>query len=136
MTAYEPAYAPTYEPGDTVSIKITGKIARSEGYSTSTLRFYRQGYTPPPGTLDAQLPGAIPSVDLVFHLEPGAKVEIEHTSKYKNGVHIDSDGNYWMRRPDGWYPMNIENAPIRNVPWSDDRAAFVPKGVQRLKEDR
>ncbi len=28
---------------------------------------------------------------------------------WRNGVHIDIDGLYWMRRPDGWHQMHISN---------------------------
>jgi hypothetical protein len=60
-------------------------------------------------------------------------VKIDYTveSRFKNGVHIDTNGRYWMRRPDGWHSMTVAETSVPNVLGSQ----FAPAGVQRLKED-
>lgn len=117
-------------PGDTVTLTITGKItdgAKSGTPDATTLRIhrpskYRAGLLP--SSMSTQI-----SVDAIF--EPEAQITYEITSQHKNGVHLDTAGRYWMRRPDGWHQMTIAISPVPNL-----NGRFTPPGVQRLKEDK
>lgn len=58
-------------------------------------------------------------------------VQYEVTSQYKNGVHVDANGRYWMRRPDGWHEMSVRDEPVKLT-----LGVFQPKDAHRLAEDR
>lgn len=115
-------------PGDTLTLTITGKIADPAVANTpqgTTLKIYR-----PAGSrlYTASLPPAC-RVDTV--LDADATIEFSVKSKFRNGVHIDADGRYWMRRPDGWHEMSIAGSAVPNALGTQ----FAPRDVQRLKED-
>lgn len=118
--------------GDKLTITITGKIAnpnKANGSAATTLRIFR----PAKSSLFAATygPAATPvNVNAVF--EPDAEITYDVTSRFKNGVHIDSAGRYWMKRPDGWHEMTVKPVAVPSISGTQ----FAPAGVQRLKEDK
>lgn len=119
-------------PGDEFTLTITGKITsgtKADTPAATTLRINRPGMTT---GLYGTGPGlGTVRVDAIF--EPNAEIKYEIKSQHKNGVHIDSAGRFWMRRPDGWYEMTIAPRPVPNIRLG---TRFTPPGVQRLKEDK
>lgn len=114
-------------PGDTLTLTITGKIADPKLANTpqgTTLKIYRPSASP---LYAASLTPAC-RVDTV--LDADATIEYEVKSRFRNGVHLDADGRYWMRRPDGWHEMSIASNAVPNVLGSQ----FAPRDVQRLRE--
>lgn len=103
--------------GDTLSLTITGKVVTPGTPGATTLRVNRTGG--PDGV----------RVEAV--LAADAKVGYEVTSRWKNGVHLDDTGTYWMRKPDGWYRMSTSITKAGNLtgPWT-------PPGAHRLREDK
>jgi hypothetical protein len=110
------------QPGDKLTITISGKIA-TRGTDVS-IRKNRYSLIADPWGLDY-----VPSnMEVLFTLDSNASFTVTHESQYKNGVHIDAKGLYWMRRPDGWHRMRINPDP-----------PIVPEGeptlpVERLRE--
>jgi hypothetical protein len=115
-------------PGDTLTLTITGKVADPANAGTphgTTLKIFRPAG---PSLYTVDQPAAV-RVDAV--LGPDAKIEYSVKSRFRNGVHIDADGRYWMRRPDGWHEMTVAGSAVPNALGSQ----FAPRDVQRLKED-
>lgn len=110
-------------PGDTVTLTIKGRITdpgKAGTPAATTLRIYRPA-RPGWATTAPEV-----RMDAIF----GADAVIDFTveSQFKNGVHLDRHGRYWMRRPGGWHEMTVSLQPVpKNV---------VPDGAQRLKEDK
>lgn len=121
-------------PGDHLTLTIKGKITdpnKAHTRDATTLKIYRPAsavglfaatYSPV-----SPLAGGV-KVDAVF--APDAEIKFDVVSRFKNGVHIDADGRYWMRRPDGWHEMKIEDKAVPNLFGSQ----FAPREAQRLKE--
>jgi hypothetical protein len=107
--------------GDTVTLTVKGRVVETGTPGAATVRISR------PGNVVSKVPPM--RVDLLLDRD----TEITHTieSRFKNGVHIDGNGAYWMRKPDGWYKMRADYVPAADPPG----AVFVPKEAQRLKED-
>lgn len=115
-------------PGDTLTLTITGKVAEAGKANTpdgTTLKIYR------PAGSSLYLAEQAPACRVDAVLDADAEITFQVTSKWKNGVHIDAAGRYWMRRPDGWHEMSIADNAVPSVFGSQ----FAPKDVQRLKED-
>lgn len=93
------------EPGDKLTITVSGKIS-SYGTEVTILR-NTASYV-----ADIFGSGIVPNDSrFSFTLDPNATFTVTHESQYRNGVHIDSKGKYWMRRPEGWYPMRVAGDP-------------------------
>lgn len=69
-----------YQPGDEVVFTVRGKIAEP-WHESSMLTFCQYGYTPEPGSLAGQLPGAIPFIDISAGFQYGAAVEISRIAR-------------------------------------------------------
>jgi hypothetical protein len=63
-----------FEPGDEVTVKVTGKVAKGP-FGSSRLHFSQ------PGRLDCLDSPVNADVEVDFLFADGAKVEIEHTPK-------------------------------------------------------
>lgn len=117
------------EPGDKVTITVAGTVV-SPVYASSdypTMVHISRLADP------LMFRGADPvAVDLC--LSPAAAVTAEVVSPHRNGVHIDADGTYWMRRPDGWYRMRVDSAPLPRA--AGPAAPSRPRRPRRLKEAR
>jgi hypothetical protein len=116
-------------PGDILKLTIEGEVVDPSWANTSkatTLRIFR------PAGSRVLLAEPLPLLKVEAILEPGVKIDYTIESRFKNGVHIDSNGKYWMRRPDGWFSMAVAEAAVPNIFGSQ----FAPDGVQRLKEDK
>lgn len=114
--------------GDTVTVTITGKVVDPSLAGTPSATTFRITRPARRGTYPSILP-ADRGVAVDLTLDPSAKVEFTVTSQFKHGVHIDANGRYWMRRPDGWHEMTVTEKAAKVT-----GAEFVPKGVTRLKE--
>lgn len=120
-------------PGDSLTLTIKGKITdpnKANSSNATTLRIYRPAKSSLYAATYSVPANAAVRVDAVF--EPDAEIDFDITSRFKNGVHLDDQGRYWMRRPDGWHEMSIKPVAVPNA----FGAQFAPKGVQRLKEDK
>lgn len=109
------------EVGDTLEISVKGKIVETGTPGAVTLRIDRPGKRNPYSWEQEEIGGYRVSVVLDEYSE----IKTEVKSHYRNGVHIGDDGRYYMRKPDGWYPMEVQ-AKLMN------QAA--PGKVQRLVE--
>lgn len=117
-------------PGDTLKLTIEGKVVDPALANTSqatTLRVFR-----PSGSRLLAATEPLPLLKVEAILEPGVKIDYTIDSRFKNGVHIDANGKYWMRRPDGWYSMSVAESAVPNIFGSQ----FAPGGATRLKEDK
>jgi hypothetical protein len=119
-----------FEEGDTVEVIVKGKISAPALSGTpqgTSLRINRPGKV-----LFSSLErvGGI-TVDVV--LDGAATVVVNHKSQHPNGVHIDGDGNYWMRKDGGWHAMSVAHQPKAG---SLGLPPFTPKAVQRLVEPK
>lgn len=120
--------------GDTLTLTIKGKVVnpnKANGPEATTLRIYR----PAKSSLYAATYPKDPSqsaVSVNVTFDPSA--EITHTveSQFKNGVHLDKDGRYWMKREDGFHEMTVKPIAVPSLSGTQ----FVPRGLQRLKEDK
>lgn len=114
------------EEGDEITVIIKGKITDAAKAGTADAL-----------TIKANQPGrgygAAPAIRVDLVLTPDSKVTYEVKSKHKNGVHIDADGNYWMRKPDGWHRMTVAVTPARS---SFGNQPVTPRNVQRLVEPK
>lgn len=113
--------------GDKVTLTIKGTVVDPNLAGTSQATHVRIDRA---SSINSFLPG-LPSMHIDVILDKDAEVTTEVTSRFKNGVHIDTEGRYWMRRPDGWHKMMIHNEPAADImgrPYS-------PSDPQRLKED-
>lgn len=114
-------------PGDTLTLTLQGKIVEPGKANTpagTTLKIYRPARSP-------LFTSESLRVDLV--LDADATVTYEIQPRWKNGVHIDGNGRYWMRRPDGWHEMSIAPNAVPNIIRGSQ---YTPPNVQRLREDK
>lgn len=118
--------AAVFEEGDEVTVTIKGKITDS-----------RKSGTPQALTIRANRPGvtyaSAPAIKVDLVLDTDATVTYEVKSVHKNGVHIDAEGNYWMRKPGGWHKMSVAAEPMRT---SFGGQPVIPRDVQRLVEPK
>lgn len=127
-----PATTCHVEPGDQVTVTVTGTVvdpARSD-YPTH-VRVNRRA--------DLLMYGGGDPVSVDLVLDARAVVTTDVKPRHRNGVHIDANGEYWMRRPDGWHRMRIDAVPAgarTSVAPGAGRRSFTPRKAQRLKEDR
>ena len=115
-------------PGDTLTLTITGKVvdpALANTADATTMKIYRPVK---PGT-GRDAPGQV-QVDAIFAAD--AQISYEITSQFKNGVHVDANGRYWMRKPGGWHSMTVAAQPVPSISGHQ----FTPRSPQRLKEDK
>lgn len=113
----------TVGPGDTLALAVKGKVAdpaKADTAAATTIRVYRPA-----------APGR-PALRVEAILEPDAEIAWEITSRFKNGVHLDGAGRYWMRKPEGWFEMAVAQSPVPSIAGT----MFAPPNVQRLKEDK
>jgi hypothetical protein len=118
--------AAVFEEGDEVTVVIKGKITDSKKAGTAdalTIRATRPGRSY----------GSAPAIKVDLVLDTDAKVTYEVVSVHKNGVHIDAEGNYWMRKPGGWHKMTVAAEPART---SFGGQPVLPRQVQRLVEPK
>ena len=128
----------TLIPGDTLTLTIKGTItdaAKADTPRATTMRIFRPGGSP--GLFAAiwaprDLPELSPAIKVDAVFEPDCEISYDISSRWRNGVHIDAGGRYWMRRPDGWYEMTVASTAVPVLAGSQ----FTPPGVQRLKEDK
>lgn len=111
-------------PGDTLTLTLTGKVAdpAARNARSTQVRVYRPG--------GSSLMAAEINVNATLDTEATLTYDVK--SVFKNGVHIDKNGRYWMRKPDGWHEMSVTSRPVPSIFGSQ----FAPAGVQRLKEDQ
>lgn len=121
--------------GDTLTLTIRGKVvnpAKANGPDAVTLRIYRPAKS---GLYAAAFAAPLPSqsgVNVNVTFDPSAMIVHAVESQFKNGVHIDKDGRYWMKRPDGFHEMTVKPIAVPSISGTQ----FVPRGLQRLKEDK
>jgi hypothetical protein len=118
--------AAVFEEGDEVTVVIKGKITESAKAGTAqalTVRATRPGLAY----------GSAPAIKIDLIMDTDATVTYDVKSAHKNGVHIDADGNYWMRKPSGWHRMSIAAEPART---SFGNTPVRPRSVQRLVEPK
>lgn len=106
--------------GDVLTLTIKGKVI-APGTSANGIQVRVAGRL--------ALPGGV-TVNVL--LGEDAVIEYDVKSRFRNGVHIDGNGRYWMRRPDGWHEMSVNDEPLPSILGSQ----FSPPTVQRLTEDR
>lgn len=113
------------EHGDEVTLTIKGKL---NDHGLTNVEITKTGLGWLPDDLYFDRPGSnAQRITLGFNSD--AKIAVVVKSQYHNGVHIDANGRYWMRRPDGWHPMRIAGDPSGHSP-----NPCLP--VQRLSEVR
>lgn len=117
--------------GDTLSVTVKGKVADPDKADTSMATMLRISRSAG-GSLLSPAGGILPEVRVEACLERDAEVTWEITSQFKNGVHLDGRGRYWMRKPEGWFEMSVADSPIPSIPGT----MFTPPSVQRLREDK
>jgi sugar lactone lactonase YvrE len=119
-----------FEEGDTITLTVKGKVVSPNLAGTpqgTKVRVERPGKV-----LFASLERVNGiTVDLV--LDDTAEVEVDHKSQHPNGVHIDADGKYWMRKNGKWHSMTVAATP-RMAPVGT--GIFNPKSPQRLVEPK
>lgn len=106
-----------------LALAAKGKVAdpaKADTALATTIRIHRPA-----------APGR-PTLRVEAVLEPDAEITWEVTSQFKNGVHLDGRGRYWMRKPEGWFEMSVADSPIPSIPGT----MFTPPAVQRLREDK
>jgi hypothetical protein len=123
-----------YEPGDEIIVTVKGKVASPSDYRPVIVGVHRDAPYAPDAYSRYGVPPSPPGFDLGFSLDTNATVTWEHKSQHKNGVHIDADGQYWMRRPDGWHQMFI-NGDLDDRDLANVRREPTPL-VQRLVEPK
>jgi hypothetical protein len=119
-----------YEVGDTVEVTVKGTISAPSLSGTpqgTSLRVSR------PGKVTFSTLDRVGGVTLDLVLDSEAEVNVKHKSQHSNGVHIDADGKYWMRKDGGWHLMSVAGTPRSNALGTP---AFTPKAAQRLVEPK
>lgn len=117
--------------GDTLTMTIKGIVqdpSKAGSDEETMLKIYRSASGLYSGYHERV--GRVVDVSVVFKGAPEITYDVK--SPFKNGIHIDDNGRYWMRRPDGWHEIKIEDKPVPSIPGT----RFTPPGVQRLKEDK
>ena len=118
--------ATVFEEGDDVTVVIKGKITDSRKANTAealTIRANRPGRSL----------GSAPAIKVDLVLDADSTVTYEVKSVHKNGVHIDADGTYWMRKPGGWHKMTVSATPTTTT---FGGLPVTPRQVQRLVEPK
>jgi hypothetical protein len=77
--------------------------------------------------------GSAPAVKVDLVLDADSVITYDVVSVHKNGVHIDADGTYWMRKPGGWHKMTVAVNPTTT---SFSGQPVTPRQVQRLVEPK